>query len=61
MEWAPGITVVLIEHVLTFLMRLSQHLVVLSHGAVLAAGAPRAVIADERVVEAYLGRRTAAA
>ena len=52
-----GITVVLIEHVLTFLMSLSQHLVVLNQGTVLASGEPRSVIADARVVEAYLGRR----
>ena len=52
-----GVTIMLIEHVLTFLMSLSQHLVVLNQGAVLARGEPRAVIADPRVVEAYLGRR----
>lgn len=58
---ARGITIVLIEHVLTFLMSLSQHLMVLNQGRVLAAGDPAAVIADERVVEAYLGTRRAAA
>lgn len=58
---ARGITIVLIEHVLTFLMSLSQHLLVLNQGRVLAAGDPAAVIADERVVEAYLGTRRAAA
>jgi branched-chain amino acid transport system ATP-binding protein len=52
-----GVTIVLIEHVLTFLMSLSQHLVVLNYGSVLAAGEPRTVIADQRVVEAYLGTR----
>lgn len=58
---ARGITIVLIEHVLTFLMSLSQHLMVLNQGRVLAAGDPRTVIADERVIEAYLGTRRAAA
>lgn len=58
---ARGVTIVLIEHVLTFLMSLSQHLIVLNQGTVLASGEPRAVIADDRVVEAYLGRRRAAA
>ncbi|MEI5676731.1 ABC transporter ATP-binding protein [Mesorhizobium sp. CGMCC 1.15528] len=56
-----GITIVLIEHVLTFLMSLSQHLMVLNQGRVLAAGEPKTVIADERVVEAYLGTRRPAA
>jgi len=52
-----GITIVLIEHVLTFLMSLSQHLLVLNQGTVLAAGDPKTVISDPRVVEAYLGTR----
>ncbi len=52
-----GVTIVLIEHVLTFLMSLSQQLMVLNQGKVLAAGDPDAVIADPRVVEAYLGTR----
>lgn len=57
---ARGITILLIEHVLTFLMSLSQHLLVLNQGRVLALGDPRTVIADEHVVEAYLGTRRAA-
>ncbi|MDQ6434846.1 ABC transporter ATP-binding protein [Mesorhizobium sp. LHD-90] len=58
---ARGITILLIEHVLTFLMSLSQHLLVLNQGTMLALGEPRTVIADERVIEAYLGTRRAAA
>lgn len=57
---ARGITILLIEHVLTLLMSLSQHLLVLNEGSVLALGDPRSVVADARVVEAYLGSRKAA-
>ncbi|WP_245455659.1 hypothetical protein [Neorhizobium lilium] len=52
-----GVTIVLIEHVLTFLMSLSQQLMALNQGKVLAAGDPDAVLADPRVVEAYFGTR----
>ena len=58
---ATGVTIVLIEHVLTFLMKLSDHLVILNGGRMLASGEPDAVIADPAVVEAYLGTRRPAA
>lgn len=54
---ARGVTILLIEHVLTFLMRLSQHLMVLNQGRVLVLGEPETVMRDQRVVEAYLGTR----
>ncbi len=57
---ARGVTILLIEHVLTFLVALSQRLLVLNQGQVLALGAPEAVIRDPRVVEAYLGTRAVA-
>ncbi|HET7362466.1 MAG TPA: ABC transporter ATP-binding protein [Burkholderiales bacterium] len=52
---ARGITVVLVEHNMKLVMELSQHVVVLNYGRKLAEGEPRAVSADPRVVEAYLG------
>lgn len=50
-----GITVVLIEHVLPLLLALSDRVMILSEGAKLVEGTPDSVIADERVVKAYLG------
>lgn len=52
-----GITVVLIEHVLPLLLNVSEHLMVLNHGAVIALGKPEEVVRNPLVVEAYLGKR----
>jgi branched-chain amino acid transport system permease protein len=56
---AEGITIVIIEHTMQAMVRLAQRLVVLDHGRVIAVGAPQAVTRDERVIEAYLGRKWA--
>ncbi|MEM7696135.1 MAG: branched-chain amino acid ABC transporter ATP-binding protein/permease [Pseudomonadota bacterium] len=59
---ARGLGVLLIDHDLKFVNRLSEAVVVMNRGEVIAAGAPDAVRADPAVIEAYIGRgRTAAA
>jgi branched-chain amino acid transport system ATP-binding protein len=50
-----GVTVVLVEHDMKLVMEVSQRVLVLDQGRRLAEGAPAAVSADPRVVEAYLG------
>jgi len=54
-----GITIVVVEHVMKAIVSISDHVLVLHHGTVLAEGPPREVLADQRVVEAYLGHRYA--
>jgi branched-chain amino acid transport system ATP-binding protein len=55
-----GVTIVMIEHVMQAVMSLAQRVFVLSEGRVIADGPPEAIVADPRVVEAYLGRGAAA-
>jgi branched-chain amino acid transport system ATP-binding protein len=52
---AQGIAFLIIEHDLAALSRLVPHLTVLDQGRVIAAGSPRAVLAEPAVRDAYLG------
>jgi branched-chain amino acid transport system ATP-binding protein len=52
---AGGVSVLIIEHVLEAVMRLSARIVVLNHGEVIAQGRPDELVNDARVIEAYLG------
>lgn len=52
---AKGITVLMIEHVMKAVMGLSDNVVVLHHGEVIAEGNPAQVAGDQAVIDAYLG------
>lgn len=52
-----GIGIVVIDHNLSFIMDVADHVYVLSNGAVLTDGPPQEISQDERVIDIYLGSR----
>ena len=54
-----GITLVIVEHIMEVIMSLADRVVVFHQGREIARGTSREVTSNERVIEAYLGKRHA--
>jgi branched-chain amino acid transport system ATP-binding protein len=54
-----NISILMIEHVMAAVMSVCEHVVVLDAGKLIAAGAPKEVVQNAAVIEAYLGKKHA--
>ena len=52
---SEGVTVLLVEHNMTFVMDVSDEVVVLDYGRKIAEGPPLLIQDNEEVIKAYLG------
>jgi branched-chain amino acid transport system ATP-binding protein len=53
---ASGVTIILIEHVMRFLVQLSDRVLIMHHGEKIFEGAPASLVNDATVVDVYLGQ-----
>jgi len=54
---ASGVTVILVEHVMKAIMRISDRVVVMNQGEKIAEGRPEGVVEEPAVLAAYFGKR----
>ena len=52
-----GISILMIEHVMKAVMKLSHRMYVLSFGQLIATGTPQEIVGNPAVIQAYLGTR----
>ena len=56
---AQGITVILIEHVMRFMVQLATRVMIMHHGEKIFEGPPDGLVRDKTVAQVYLGERSA--
>ncbi len=56
---ASGVTIVLVEHVMKAIMRISHRIVVMNQGQKIAEGTPAQIVQNDAVIAAYFGKRRA--
>ena len=59
LHYEMGVTVMLIEHVMELVMKISDRVIVLDSGLKIADGNPQEIAGDPAVIKAYLGERYA--